>query len=108
MQWKNVALTAEVGLTAQELHAFDDAFEHDQTDDASAAAEDERVALQNLDVQRLVGDQPLKSLILLLQLAQSPRGVPRFLHNTAFSCGPLTLQWDTSEGKGRNTFAALT
>jgi hypothetical protein len=41
-----------------------------------------RVALQNLDVQRLVGDQSLKPLIFLLQLAQSPRGVPRFLHNT--------------------------
>jgi serine/threonine-protein kinase HipA len=37
LQWKQVALTAEVGLTAQELNAFDDAFEHEQTDDAREA-----------------------------------------------------------------------
>lgn len=37
LQWKRVALTAEVGLTAPELDALYDAFEHDQTDDAREA-----------------------------------------------------------------------
>lgn len=36
-QWRRVALTPEVGLTIEELEAFDDAFEHDQTDDAREA-----------------------------------------------------------------------
>ncbi|RDV00527.1 type II toxin-antitoxin system HipA family toxin [Trinickia dinghuensis] len=37
LHWKHVALSAEVGLTAPELDAFYDAFEHDQTDDAREA-----------------------------------------------------------------------
>lgn len=37
LQWRRVALTPEVGLTNEELGAFEDAFEHDQTDDAREA-----------------------------------------------------------------------
>lgn len=33
-QWRRVALTPEVGLTVEALEAFNDAFAHDQTDDA--------------------------------------------------------------------------
>lgn len=37
LQWRQVALTHEVGLTTEELEAFEDAFEHDQTEGAREA-----------------------------------------------------------------------